>query len=200
VASVRQSDRRDTGKTRAGRGTRLADQLRMLCRIGLALVVLAGIGAPARADDLLHVGVASEFGRGVGAGLELGTEDTVVLGAGAAFGIGYSSVSGWLGSLSPGIAAGVRHHIGGWFIGPSLGLNYHALASAEMPVEADAFQASAMADLGYRWWLGASDDVVLRAGVSVGLSSIVLDSRGETEFDPVATGAFTLSVGWLRVD
>jgi hypothetical protein len=54
----------------------------------LVVLSLGALAAPAQAGTTLNLLAGTEFGRGVGAGLELGGTDTFVVGAGVALGAG----------------------------------------------------------------------------------------------------------------
>ena len=67
----------------------------LMCLIASVLLLAPATDAAASATNF---GMASEFGRGLGAGVELGDENALVLGAGVGITAGVSSVSGFVGS------------------------------------------------------------------------------------------------------
>ncbi len=128
---------------------------------------------------------ASEHGRGLGVGLEIGTHDVFAVGVGTAVGIGFSAADTVLEDLSPGVALGYRRYGSGWFMGPSLGLNHKSRAAADDPLP-PGWNISALLDIGHRWRLGG--DYSLRFGVGAGV--IWAEEGG---FSPAAV--FTLGLG-----
>lgn len=154
----------------------------------LVVLSLGALAAPAQAGTTLNLLAGTEFGRGVGAGLELGGTDTFVVGAGVALGAGYSSSDGFVSSLAPGMAVGYRHYVSGWFLGPSIGINYEAASTEGAVHHPSAWTTSALLDLGYRWeWkdsLGWNTRLGLGGGVAWGPSQALEPSI-----------ALTISVG-----
>jgi hypothetical protein len=153
----------------------------------LVCALAGGLGRVAHADTTLNVLAGTEFGRGLGAGLEFGGDHALVLGAGVAFRAGYSSISGYVGTVEPGIGIGYRRYFGPWFVGPSLGLNYTAVASSGALVEEDTFSTSALLDIGHRWRAGDHD---LKLGFGFGVRS---DPAGDA-LEPSL--GLTLSIGF----
>lgn len=141
--------------------------------------------SPAPADTTFNFLAAPEFGRGLGAGLEIGKEDRLVLGIGAGFGAGYSSIEGFVGYVEPGVAAGYRRYLGNWYLGPSLGVSYRSLSTRSRD---ERPSASALLDFGYRfgwendpkwntklglgggaqWWPGHDPSPALGLTISIG--------------------------------
>lgn len=116
-----------------------------------ALLALSPLcSTQAAAQTRVNLLLGSEMARGLGASLEFGETDTLLLGTGAEVGLGYSSVEGWIGWLSPGIGAGYRHYFGNWFLGPTAGIQYHR------PFQVTYYRWShsniyVVGDFGYRW-------------------------------------------------
>lgn len=141
--------------------------------------------SPARAETRLNFLLGSEFGGGMGAGLELGDRDTFLVGAGPAVGGGYSSVEGWIGFIAPGVSAGYRHYLGGWFVGPTLACNYAATTRSVQPK--GTFYATGLLEAGYRWTWASGWSVKLGLGTG---RSFNLDTG-----DPDWTGSVIVGVG-----
>ena len=153
--------------------------------------LLAGASTPslALADASINTLSGSEFGRGIGVGVEAGGADVLVFGVGVAFNPGWSSIDGLEGSVSPGVAAGYRRYFGGWFVGPSVGINYNLLATTAAVVQEGTFTASALLDGGRRWTVGAGDRWNARLGLGIGVSGWSAEDLG-----PMV--ALTLGFGW----
>jgi len=139
------------------------------------------------ADTTFNFLAASEFGRGLGAGFEVGSRDVFVAGVGSGFGIGYSSVQGVVGQLDPGVALGYRRYLGDWFVGPSVGFNVmHAVSTEERDRASEL--GSLLLDLGYRWRWSAPSKWQTRLGLSPG---VAMAPDGAAHF----SAALTLSFG-----
>jgi hypothetical protein len=134
------------------------------------------------------------MGRGAGLGVELdlGASTTLVVGAGVAGNVGYSSIDGWVGGVTPGVAFGLRRHLGRWYVGPSLGVGYTIAASDGAAVEERQLDLTALLDVGYAWAVGRGDE--LRLGLSGGARFVPDAAEGEARFAPVV--ALTLSYGF----
>jgi hypothetical protein len=146
------------------------------------LVLLLIVSSPsiARADDALdvQVGVANEHA-GLGVGVELGDGPmTLVTGLGAAVGLGYSSVEGWIGAVAPGLGVGLRRYLGGWYFGPTVGANLHVWSSRDQPelfgtsAVSDGWTVWGAADVGHRWRLGAHGAWSMKLGLSGGVARV----------------------------
>ena len=144
----------------------------------LVLVLIVWSGSTARADDAMdvQVGVASEHA-GLGLGVELGDGPyTIVAGVGADVGFGYSSVEGWIGAVAPGLGVGLRRYLGGWYLGPTVGANYHLWSTRDQPgtfarrAATDDWTLWGAVDAGYRWRLGAGRDWAMKLGLSGGVA------------------------------
>lgn len=148
-------------------GGRRTASLRLARGATLAALLLTST-ARAEPDARIQLGLASEHGAGLGAGLELGDgPTTLVVGLGVASALGYSSVDGWQGSLTPGVGLGLRRYVGGFYVGPTIGAGYTVWATTPAVNREGTWSAWAAADVGYRWRLGA-DDRPLKLGLAVG--------------------------------
>jgi hypothetical protein len=169
-------------------------------RVSAVLCLAAGsAGAePVEADATdINWGIASEFGRGLGLGIERRLTlngDSLVAGVGAVGTIGQSSVEGTIYNVAPGVAVGYRKYLGGFYLGPSVGFNVTAAAkTSALSGERDPgdLHLSAMLDVGYRWRLGASEAWNLRLGLSGGYGTTWAETRRSTD----EVFAITSSVG-----
>jgi len=123
---------------------------RMKGTIAASLIfLLLGSNAFAQTKPTLNLLAATEFGGGLGAGVELGGRHTVVLGLGTGFGVGHSSATGWFGDVRPGLGVGYRRYLGDWFLGPTVTANYRFIASA--PAVGEGLVVSGLLDFGHRW-------------------------------------------------
>jgi|WetSurMetagenome_2_1015567.scaffolds.fasta_scaffold535097_2 hypothetical protein len=112
------------------------------------LCAAATIGT-ARAETTFNFLVSPEFGRGFGAGIEIGGANKLTLGAGTGLGLGYSSLEGFVAAFEPGVTVGYKRYLGRWYLGPSLGVNrtYRLI-----PANIEGYSSvSALVDGGYRW-------------------------------------------------
>jgi hypothetical protein len=143
--------------------------------------------AVAHADTTFNFLAASEFGRGLGAGVEIGGRNTFVSGVGSGFGAGYSKPEGFIGELDPGVAFGYRRYFGDWFLGPSVGFNVVRIVHTSN-LEPTATLGSLLLDLGYRFRWRKPSRWQTRLGLSPGISAA---PQGRLSF----AGALTISVG-----
>jgi hypothetical protein len=141
----------------------------------------------AQADTTFNFLGASEFGRGLGAGFEIGGRDKFVSGVGAGFGAGYSKAEGFVGYLDPGVALGYRRCFGDWYVGPSLGFNVTRAVSTERHSHARE-SGSLLLDVGYRVRWKKHPKWQTRLGLSPGIAA---STQGAVRF----AGALTISFG-----
>jgi len=102
---------------------------------------------------------ASEFGGGIGAGIEIGDRNTFVAGIGTGWGIGHATWSGWVLYLAPGAAIGFRHYLGNWYLGPTASVNesYFTIGRDPFGESTPQLALGGLIDGGYRWlWSGGS--------------------------------------------
>jgi hypothetical protein len=163
--------------------TRARQTLRQLATVAL----FAMCRHSAHADTRFNFLAASEFGRGLGAGFEIGGRDKFVSGIGSTFGVGYSKAAGFIGDLSPGVAIGYRRYLGDWFLGPSLAFNITRAVSTREHDHADE-EGSLLLDLGYRWRWQTHGKWQTRLGLSPGIAASM---QGPVRF----AGALTISFG-----
>ena len=124
----------------------------------------------AHADTTFNFLGASEFGRGLGAGFEIGGRDKFVSGIGSGFGAGYSKAAGFIGTLDPGVALGYRRYFGDWYEGPSLGFNVMRAVSTQEREHARE-TGSLLLDLGYRFQWTKHPKWQTRLGLSPGIAA-----------------------------
>lgn len=115
------------------------------------LFLLLGSNALAQTKPTLNLLAATEFGGGLGAGLEMGGRNTLVLGLGTGFGVGHSSVTGWFGEMRPGLGVGYRRYLGDWFLGPTGTASYRLIAGTPAIGEKEGLAISGLLDFGHRW-------------------------------------------------
>ena len=155
----------------------------------IATIYPAAVASADDGDTDINWGIASEFGRGIGLGVEreltlLGGGESVVAGLGFTGGFGNSSVTGATYTFMPGAAVGYRKYLAGFFLGPSIGANVTAASSSGARGE---LSLSALFDLGYRFKLGRADRWNLRVGLGGGYER----TAGRT----LQAFALTLSIG-----
>jgi hypothetical protein len=155
---------------------------------GLTLALLL-CAVPTRADTTVNFLAASEFA-GVGAGLEVGGERTLVMGAGTGFAIGETHQGGFW-SLRPGAGLGFRQYIRNWYLGPTVGTGYLVNSDDGFIVHpAQGWQAWALVDLGYRWRWDNAPNWNTKLGIAPGVN-------WRQPEDTVGFAlAFTLSMGF----
>jgi len=132
-------------------------------RAGLTLA-LALVAGSARAQTTVNLHAANEFG-GLGAGLEMGDRNALVMGAGVGVMIGYSSTVGWISSTAPGAGVGYRRYLGNWFLGPTIGGGYHIQGNPNVR-PGDGWRGWGVLGLGYRWRWDRSNWNTMLGGVA----------------------------------
>jgi len=100
---------------------------------------------------------ASEFGGGIGAGIEIGDRNTFVAGIGTGWAFGHTDGIGWHGLLAPGAAIGFRHYLGNWYLGPTASVNQSFPLGQDLTKSTPQLGLIGLMDVGYRWlWSGGS--------------------------------------------
>jgi hypothetical protein len=154
---------------------------------GTALAACLVCGPVSAEPPTLNMIAASEFGNGLGAGLEFGETNALVLGLGSGhFGVGATGSGSLFGQFSPGVAIGFRRYLGSWFVGPTAVANYN-LTSTGL---GQGLRLSSLLDVGYRWTWKSNPDWNTKLGLGAGVELNPRDGSAGL------AAALTISVGF----
>jgi hypothetical protein len=156
---------------------------------GIAVLAETGV-AYGETKTSLNLLLATEFGRGIGAGVEVGERNALVLGIGTGFGIGHSTATGWFGKVDPGVGLGYRRYLGNWFLGPTGIINYRFLAGTPAIDEREGWGIAGLLDFGHRWIWKSDPNWNTKLGIGGGIDWRAADGSANPTF------GLTVSIGF----